>query len=44
MDESEYNSHIAKIASLMTGDKLSLDEQDPQKLKKYHDMPKQISN
>ncbi len=40
MDESKYNSHIAKIASLMTGDKLSPDEQDPQKLKKYHDYAK----
>ncbi len=33
MDESEYNSQIEKIASLMTDDKLSSDEQDPQKLK-----------
>ncbi len=40
MDESEYNSQIVKIASLMTDDKLSLDEQDPQKLKKYHDYAK----
>lgn len=40
MDESKYNSQIKKIASLMTGDKLSLDEQDPQKLKKYHDYAK----
>lgn len=40
MDESEYNSQIAKIASLMTDDKLSLDEQDPEKLKKYHDYAK----
>lgn len=40
MDESEYNSQIKKIASLMTGDKLSPDEQDPQKLKKYHDYAK----
>jgi len=40
MNESEYNSQIAKIASLMTDDKLSTDEQDPQKLKKYHDYAK----
>ncbi len=40
MDESKYNSQIKKIASLMTGDKLSPDEQDPQKLKKYHDYAK----
>ena len=40
MDESEYNSQIEKIASLMTDDKLSVDEQDPEKLKKYHDYAK----
>ena len=40
MDESEYNSQIEKIASLMTDDKLSADEQDPEKLKKYHDYAK----
>lgn len=40
MDESEYNSQIAKIASLMTNDKLSPDEQDLKKLKKYHDYAK----
>jgi len=40
MDESKYNSQIEKLASLMTGDKLSLDEQDPEKLKKYHDYAK----
>lgn len=36
MDESKYNSQIAKIASLMTDDKLSPDEQAPEKLEKYH--------
>ena len=40
MDDSEYNSQIAKIASLMTDDKLSPDEQDTEKLKKYHDYAK----
>ncbi len=40
MDESEYNSQIEKLASLMVDDKLSLDEQDPKKLKKYHDYAK----
>ncbi len=34
MDESEYNSQIEKLASLMADDKLSPDEQDPNKLKK----------
>jgi len=38
--ESEYNSQIEKLASLMSEDKLSPDEQDPNKLKKYHDFTK----
>ncbi|MFB5610889.1 MAG: hypothetical protein ACE5RT_03695 [Nitrosopumilaceae archaeon] len=41
MDETEYNSQIEKIASLMTDDKMSPDEQDPEKLKKYHDYAKE---
>ena len=40
MDESEYNSQIEKIATMMTDDKLSPDEQSPEKLKKYHDYAK----
>ena len=44
MDESEYNSQIEKIASLMTDDKLSPDEQAPEKLKNIMIMQKQISN
>jgi len=40
IDESEYNSQIEKLASLMVDDKLSPDEQDPNKLKKYHDYAK----
>ena len=40
MDESKYNSQIEKLASLMVEDKLSPDEQDPNKLKKYHDYAK----
>ncbi len=36
MDESQYNSQIEKLASLMSEDKLSPDEQDSKKLKKYH--------
>ena len=40
MDELEYNSQIEKLASLMVDDKLSPDEQDPNKLKKYHDYAK----
>lgn len=40
MGESEYNSQIEKLSSLMVDDKLSPDEQDPNKLKKYHDYAK----
>lgn len=40
MDESKYNSQIEKIASLMIDDKLSPDEQEPDKLKKYHEYAK----
>jgi len=40
MKESDYNSQIEKIASLMTHDKLSPDEQDPEKLSKYHEYAK----
>jgi len=40
MDESQYNSQIEKLASLMSEDKLSPDEQDFKKLKKYHDFAK----
>ena len=40
MNESEYNSQIEKIASLITDDRLALDEQDPKKLEKYYDFAK----
>jgi len=40
MDDSIYNSQIEKIASLITEDNLSIDEQDPKKLEKYHDFAK----
>lgn len=40
MNESEYNSQIEKLASLMIDDKLSPDEQDPKKLEKYHNIAK----
>jgi len=40
MDDSVYNSQIEKIASLITEDNLSIDEQDPKKLEKYHDFAK----
>ena len=34
--ENEYNSRIENVASLIIRDQTSLDEQDPQKLKKYY--------
>ena len=34
--ENEYNSRIENVASLIIKDQTSLDEQDPQKLKKYY--------
>jgi hypothetical protein len=40
MDESVYNSQIEKIATLITDDNLSIDEQDPKKLEKYHEYAK----
>ncbi len=40
MTDSERNSQIEKIASLITLDKISLDEQNPQKLQKYYDFAK----
>ena len=40
MSDSEYNSQIEKVASLIVRDKTSLDEQDPQKLQKYYDFVK----
>ncbi len=40
MDESQYDSQIEKLASLMSEDKLLPDEQDSKKLKKYHDFAK----
>jgi len=40
MNDSQYNSQIEKIASAILKDKISLDEQDDSKLKKYHDLAK----
>ena len=40
MNDSEHNSQIEKLASVMLNDKLSPDEQDSNKLKKYHDFAK----
>ena len=37
MDEAEHNSRIEKIAEMILSDNISLDEQEQNKLKKYHD-------
>lgn len=44
MDESEYNKQIEKIATMMTQDKISPNEQDPKKLEKYHYFAKKNFN
>jgi len=35
LGDSEHNSQIEKVAALVVSDKVSFDEQDPQKLEKY---------
>jgi hypothetical protein len=40
VNESEYNSQIERIASLIAEDKTALDEQDSRKLQKYYDFAK----
>ena len=41
MEESEHNLRIEKIAELILSDNISFDEQDQNKLRKYHDFVKQ---
>jgi len=41
MVESEHNSRIEKIAEMILSDNISLDMQEQDKLKKYHDFAKQ---
>ena len=41
MDESEHNSRIGKIAEMILSDKISLDTQEQNMLKKYHDFAKE---
>ena len=41
MDETEHNSRIEKIAEIILTDNISLDEQEQNKLKKYHYLAKQ---
>ncbi len=40
MSDSQYNSQIETIAAVILKDKISLDEQDEGRLKKYHDLVK----
>ena len=40
MTDSQYDSQIEEIATMILADKISLDEQDETKLKKYHDFAK----
>ena len=40
MTDSQYNSQIEEIATMILADKISLDEQDETKLKKYQDFAK----
>ena len=44
MTNSEYESQIEKISSLMVDDTLSVNEQDPKKLEKYHEFAKSNFN
>ena len=41
MDESEHNLKIEKIAEMILSDKISLDTQEQNILKKYHDFVKE---
>ena len=41
MDESEHNLRIEKIAEMILFDKISLDTQEQNILKKYHDFAKE---
>ena len=41
MNESEHNSRIEKIAEMILSDNVSLDTQEENILKKYHDFAKE---
>ena len=41
MNESEHNLRIEKISEMILSDNISLDEQEQNQLKKYHDFVKQ---
>ena len=40
MEKHDHNLRIEKIAEIITFDNISIDEQDQNKLKKYHDLAK----
>ena len=44
MEESEHNSRIDKIAEMILSDNISLDTQEQNMLKKYHDFAKENYN
>ena len=44
MKESEHNSRIEKIAEMILSDNISLDTQEQNMLKKYHDFAKENYN
>ena len=44
MDESEHNSRIGKIAEMILSDNISLDTQEQNVLKQYHDFAKENYN
>ena len=44
MEESEHNSRIEKIAEMILSDNVSLDTQEENILKKYHDFAKENYN
>ena len=44
MEESEHNSRIEKIAEMILSDNISLDTQEQNMLKKYHDFGKENYN
>ena len=44
MEESDHNSRIEKIAEMILSDNISLDTQEQNMLKKYHDFAKENYN
>ena len=44
MEESEHNSRIEKIAEMILSDNISLDTQEQNVLKKYHNFAKENYN